>query len=177
MPEPEKTDVNYDAVNVAPQGGPHNPYDDALAFRSLLGAVHSEFDRTVNANMVSESNTLKKVNGKAILEKGVMELMGKAPVQSNIPPVIDSQQHMVPIPSQSHELNHVQPPQQPVVPNTVQEATIDDGQMEFNFDNTATAQSIFNKLDDIETKLNNLYKLLKNLQDTPSEKKITTKKK
>lgn len=183
MPESQKTDVNYDAVNVAPQGGPHNPYDDALAFRSLLGAVHGEFERTVNANMVSESNTLKKVNGRAILEKGVKELMGKKPDQ-NILPVIDPQQQVTQpkpketwFPSESYGLNHTQPLQQPIVPNTIQETNTNNEQMEFNFDNTATAQSIFDKLDDIEIRLNNLTKLVENLQKKPSVKKTATKKK
>jgi|DEB0MinimDraft_10_1074344.scaffolds.fasta_scaffold04959_2 hypothetical protein len=182
MPEQTQTDVNYDAVNVASQGGPHNPYDDALAFKSLLGAVHGEFNRMVNDNMVTESNTCKKINGKAILEKGVMELMGKRQVQPNVPAVLNPTEQL-PTPQV------VEPPQQPVQqqllptqpnpePVLVQQSpVVDPGQMEFNFDNSATAQQIFDKLEDIDIKLNNLYKLVESLQKKPTARKTVTKKK
>ena len=175
MPEQTQTDVNYDAVNAASQGGSHNPYDDALAFRTLLGAVHGEFDKMVNNNLVSESNTLKKVNGKAILEKGVMELMGKQQVQPNIPPVLNPAEQ-IPAPQVVKEPKH--PVQQQLLPTQpVNLPEVDPGQMEFNFDKSATAQQIFDKLEDIDIKLNNLYKLVESLQKKPTARKTITKKK
>jgi len=175
MPEQTQTDVNYDAVNVASQGRPHNPFDDALAFKSLLGAVHGEFNRMVNDNLVSESNTLKKVNGKAILEKGVMELMGKQQVQPNVPPVLNPNEQ-IPTPQVIEQPQ--QPVQQQLLPTQPDNSPqVDPGQMEFNFDNSATAQQIFDKLEDIDIKLNNLYKLVESLQKKPTSRKTTTKKK
>lgn len=172
MEQKERTNVNHEAVNAAPQGGPHNPYDDALAFRSLLGAVHGEFDRMVNNNMVSESNTLKKVNGKAILEKGVMELMGKQKVQPNVPPVLNpTEQIPAPVPVAQPTPQQIPLPQ-PVVENN--QPVDDPNQLTLNFDNTATAQDIFNKLDDLETKINNLTKIVKSL--LPTKKKTIVKK-
>lgn len=175
MPEQTQTDVNYDAVNAASQGGPHNPYDDALAFRTLLGAVHGEFNRMVNDNLVSESNTLKKVNGKAILEKGVMELIGKQPVQPNVPPVLNPAEQL---PTAQVVEQPQQPIQQQLLPTQpVILPEVDPGQMEFNFDKSATAQQIFDKLEDIDIKLNNLYKLVESLQKKPTARKTITKKK
>ena len=172
MEQKEKTDVNYEAVNAAPQGGPHNPYDDALAFKSLLGAVHGEFNRMVNDNMVSESNTLKKVNGKAILEKGVMEIMGKQQVQPNVPPVLNPNEQ-IPAPVTVAQPTPQQIPlHQPVIENT--QPVEDPNQLTLNFDNTATAQDIFNKLDDLEVKINNLTKIVQSL--LPTKKKTVVKK-
>ena len=164
----ERTNVNYDAVSPAPTG-PDNPYDDALAFRSLLGAVHGEFDRMVNHNMVSESKTLQKVNGKAILEKGVKELMGKQQPVNQIPQNVDqkiAQQQPIPQPAPQ-----IQAVPQPV---SVVQPAVDPNQLELNFDKSATVNEIFEKLEDIEIKLSNITKVLENL--TPTKKKTLVKK-
>ena len=159
----EKTDVNYDAITPDPTGL-ENPYDDAMAFKSLLGAVHSEFNHMVNENMVSESSTLQKINGRAILEKGVKEIMGKQPVQTQIPPQIEQQIQPPPAPQPQIQ-------QEQLFSQTVEPVTQEDpNQLTLNFDNTATAQDIFNKLDDLESKINKIIRLL----DQPSR---TTKKK
>lgn len=172
MEQKEKTDVNYEAVNAAPQGGSHNPYDDALAFKSLLGAVHGEFNRMVNDNMVGEASSLKKVNGKAILEKGVMELMGKQKVQPNVPPVLNpAEQIPAPVPV-AQPIPQQIPLPQPVIENN--QPVEDPNQLTLNFDNTATAQDIFNKLDDLEVKINNLTKIVQSL--LPTKKKTVVKK-
>ena len=167
MPE-EHTNVDYDAVNPA-QSGPDNPYDDALAFKSLLGAVHGEFNRMVNDNMVSESNTLTKINGKAILEKGVKEIMGQQRPVNQIPQNIQAEIAQQPPPPQV---------QQAPLPITngelIEQPQEDPNQLQLNFDNTATAQDIFNKLDDLEAKLNKLTRLVENI--TPAKKKTLVKK-
>ena len=167
MPE-EHTNVDYDAVNPA-QSGPDNPYDDALAFKSLLGAVHGEFNRMVNDNMVSESNTLTKINGKAILEKGVKEIMGQQRPVNQIPQNIQAEIAQQPPPPQ------VQQAPQPVTNGElIEQPQEDPNQLQLNFDNTATAQDIFNKLDDLEAKLNKLTRLVENI--TPAKKKTLVKK-
>ena len=167
MPE-EHTNVDYDAVNPA-QSGPDNPYDDALAFKSLLGAVHGEFNRMVNDNMVSESNTLTKINGKAILEKGVKEIMGQQRPVNQIPQNKQSEIAQQPPPPQ------VQQAPQPITNGElIEQPQEDPNQLQLNFDNTATAQDIFNKLDDLEAKLNKLTRLVENI--TPAKKKTLVKK-
>ena len=167
MPE-ERTNVDYDAVNPA-QSGPDNPYDDALAFKSLLGAVHGEFNRMVNDNMVSESNTLTKVNGKAILEKGVKEIMGQQRPVNQIPQNIQAEIAQQPPPPQ------VQQAPQPITNGElIEQPQEDPNQLQLNFDNTATAQDIFNKLDDLEAKLNKLTRLVENI--TLAKKKTLVKK-
>ena len=174
MPE-ERTNVDYDAVNPA-QSGPDNPYDDALAFKSLLGAVHGEFNRMVNDNMVSESNTLTKINGKAILEKGVKEIMGQQRPVNQIPQNIQAEIAQQPSPPQVQQAT--QPVQQAPLPITngelIEQPQEDPNQLQLNFDNTATAQDIFNKLDDLEAKLNKLTRLVENI--TPAKKKTLVKK-
>lgn len=164
----ELTNVNYDAVSPAPTG-PDNPYDDALAFKSLLGAVHGEFNRMVNDNMVSESNTLTKINGKAILEKGVKEIMGQQRPVSQIPQQVEqqiSQQQTAPQPA----------PQIQAVPQSAPlvQPAVDPNQLELNFDKSATVNEIFEKLEDIEIKLSNITKVLENL--TSTKKKTLVKK-
>jgi len=154
MNNQERTPVNHEAINV--NSIKSDPYDDALAFRSLLGAVHNEFNHMVNNNMVSESNTLKKINGKQILEKGIKELMGKQTPVSQIPKNIDQQlaQPIAPQPS----------PNVSVVPQPIPaaEINVDPNQLELNFDNSATAQKIYDKIEDIEIKLNKILNLLSN---------------
>ena len=167
MPE-EHTNVDYDAVNPA-QSGPDNPYDDALAFKSLLGAVHGEFNRMVNDNMVSESNTLTKINGKAILEKGVKEIMGQQRPVNQIPQNIQAEI------AQQPPTPQVQQAPQPITNGElIEQPQEDPNQLQLNFDNTATAQDIFNKLDDLEAKLNKLTRLVENI--TPAKKKTLVKK-
>ena len=167
MPE-EHTNVDYDAVNPA-QSGPDNPYDDALAFKSLLGAVHGEFNRMVNDNMVSESNTLTKINGKAILEKGVKEIMGQQRPVNQIPQNIQAEI------AQQPPTPQIQQAPQPITNGElIEQPQEDPNQLQLNFDNTATAQDIFNKLDDLEAKLNKLTRLVENI--TPAKKKTLVKK-
>jgi len=73
------------------------------------------------------------------------------------------------------QLLPTQPNSEPVL--VQQTPVVDPGQMEFNFDNSATAQQIFDKLEDIDIKLNNLYKLVESLQKKPTATKTVTKKK
>lgn len=164
----ELTNVNYDAVSPAPTG-PDNPYDDALAFKSLLGAVHGEFNRMVNDNMVSESNTLTKINGKAILEKGVKEIMGQQRPVSQIPQQVEQQiSQQQPAPQPAPQIQAV-PQSAPLV-----QPAVDPNQLELNFDKSATVNEIFEKLEDIEIKLSNITKVLENL--TSTKKKTLVKK-
>lgn len=164
----ERTNVNYDAVSPAPTG-PDNPYDDALAFKSLLGAVHGEFNRMVNDNMVSESNTLTKINGKAILEKGVKEIMGQQRPVSQIPQQVEQQiSQQQPAPQPAPQIQAV-PQSAPLV-----QPAVDPNQLELNFDKSATVNEIFEKLEDIEIKLSNITKVLENL--TSTKKKTLVKK-
>lgn len=164
MSEQEQTNVNYDAIHPA-STGLDDPYDDALAFRSLLGAVHGEFDHMVNNNMVSESSTLKKVNGRSILEKGVNELMSRRqPVNNPLP--------------QPQQMPQIPPPiqQAPIVPPPVPEPIpiTDSNQLELNFNKTATINEIFDKLENIDIKLSKIEKILENFQST--KKKTLVKK-
>ena len=149
MNNQERTPVNHEAINV--NSIKSDPYDDALAFRSLLGAVHNEFNHMVNNNMVSESNTLKKINGKQILEKGLNELMGKKPPVSQIPKNIEKQ----PIQPTAHQ--PLPNANVAIQPTPYAEIKADPNQLELNFDNSATAQKIYDKIEDIEIKLNKIF--------------------
>lgn len=161
------TDVNYDAVNLDPTMGPSDPYDDAMAFRSLLGAVHSEFNTIVNNNITSSSNSLRPINGKDILEKGVRELVAKKQ-RPDIPVV---QEATSPALVQQPTENLFKPIQSQDFQSNEQKSNSD--QLEFNFDYSATAQNIYDCLESIDLKLD---KLLKAFEEVTIRKKRTTKK-
>jgi len=168
------TDVNYDAVNLDPTQGPSDPYDDAMAFRSLLGAVHGEFNNIVNNNITSTSNSLRPIDGKEILEKGVRELVAKKqtpdiPLISEAPPVNNPEP--VPPPAQQPTENLFEQVQPQVITSNKQKSN--DNQLEFNFDYSATAQKIYDSLESIEAKLD---KLLKGFNAVTIRKKRTTTK-
>ena len=167
----QKTDVNYEAVNLDSMG-PSDPMDDAMAFKALLGSVASEFHQNVNANMVSESSSLKRIDPRRILEKGVSEIMSRRQHDPHLPKEIQQPQPIPqPIP-QPQPITNGNPVQiQPVLPSQPQE---DPNQLTLNFDNTATAQDIFNKLDDLDIKLSKLTKLIESL--LPLKKKTVVKK-
>ena len=119
----------------------------------------------VNNNMVSESSTLKKVNGRSILEKGVNELMSRRqPVNNPLP--------------QPQQMPQIPPPiqQAPIVPPPVPEPIpiTDSNQLELNFNKTATINEIFDKLENIDIKLSKIEKILENFQST--KKKTLVKK-
>jgi len=119
--------------------------------------------------MVSESKTLQKVNGKAILEKGVKELMGKQQPVNQIPHHVEQQiAQQQPIPQPAPQ---IQAAPQPV---PVVQPAVDPNQLELNFDKSATVNEIFEKLEDIEIKLSNITKVLENI--TPTKKKTLVKK-
>ena len=69
QPQPqEKTNVNHEQVNSEPTAQ-SDPYDDALAFKSLLTAVHGEFNHMVNENryLRSSSNLFKNFQHKILI--------------------------------------------------------------------------------------------------------------
>jgi len=169
--QPQKSDVNYEAVNLDSMG-PSDPMDDAMAFKALLGSVASEFHQNVNENMVAESTSLKKIDPRRILEKGVSEIMGHQRKDPHLPPEIQQPQPIPqPIPQPQPQTNGHPVQIQPELPPQPQE---DPNQLTLNFDNTATAQDIFNKLDELDIKLSKLTKLIENL--SPPKKKTVVKK-
>lgn len=172
--QPQKTEVNYEAVNLDSMG-PSDPMDDAMAFKALLGSVASEFHQNVNENMVAESTSLKKIDPRRILEKGVSEIMGQQRNDPHLPPEIQQPQPIPqPIPQPQPQTNGAPVPQVQIQPELPPQPQEDPNQLTLNFDNTATAQDIFNKLDNLEAKLNKLTKLVENL--TPPKKKPVVKK-
>jgi len=169
--QPQKSDVNYEAVNLDSMG-PSDPMDDAMAFKALLGSVAREFHQNVNENMVSESTSLKKIDPRSILEKGVNEIMGQRRHDPHLPREIQQPQPIPqPIPQPQPQTNGHPVQFQPELPPQPQE---DPNQLTLNFDNTATAQDIFNKLDDLDIKLSKLTKLIESL--LPLKKKTVVKK-
>ena len=119
----------------------------------------------VNDNMVSESNTLTKINGKAILEKGVKEIMGQQRPVSQIPHQVEQQiSQQQPAPQPAPQIQAVPQPAPLVQP------AVDPNQLELNFDKSATVNEIFEKLEDIEIKLSNITKVLENI--TPTKKRL-----
>jgi len=133
----------------------------------------------VNDNMVSESNTLTKINGKAILEKGVKEIMGQQRPVSQIPHQVEqqiSQQQPAPQPAPQIQAVPQPAPQIQAVPQPAPlvQPAVDPNQLELNFDKSATVNEIFEKLEDIEIKLSNITKVLENI--TPTKKKTLVKK-
>jgi hypothetical protein len=156
------TDVSHDMVDLNSAMGSDNPYDDAAAFKAFLGAVHGDFNSHVNKNIVSESNTLRRVNGTNILEKGIKEIMKINPVRdlNSLPPP--------PIPQFNNTA--ATPTPAPRV-QTIERVPDNLNQLELNFDKSATALQIFESLEQLHIKINELTRKVDNI--TP---KLKTKK-
>lgn len=172
QPQPqEKTNVNHEQVNSEPTAQ-SDPYDDALAFKSLLTAVHGEFNHMVNDNMVENTANLNRINGAQILEKGVKEIMGHQRPENQIPEQIQHQieQPLPPQPAQQ------QPPPPQLIPQPQPEPVVleDPNQLQLDFDRSATVTEIFDKLENLETKINKILKLLE--KPTVTKKKTVVKK-
>ena len=183
--ENNTSNVNYDELRLDPQG-PSDPYDDALAFRSLLGAVHNEFNTIVNNNITGASSSLHRIDARPILEKGVKELISKQP-PAPLPIEIPEKHNQTETVNNSNNifvpLAEVVPP-----PAPAEWCKKDDDQLEFNFDNTATAQKIYDalenidiKIDTIESKLDKILNALESVnikkKRVPSQPKTTNTKK
>ena len=144
--QPKRTDVNYSAgldPDYNPESGSSqgNPMDDAIAIRGMFGAMHNELNE-VNSNIVEQSTGLKNKNvDKSVMDRDILNLMGRPQTQQQMGQ-----------PPQPHQ----QPQHQPVAAAVEH----DPNQFEFNFDNSATAQDIFNRLSDIEAKVNKIANLL-----------------
>ncbi|MEE9572561.1 MAG: hypothetical protein V3W20_05915 [Candidatus Neomarinimicrobiota bacterium] len=143
--QPKRTDVNYSAgldpdYNPGSGSSQGNPMEDALAIRGMFGAIHNELG-ALNANLVEQSSGLKarQIN-KEVMDRDIINLVGKPQTQ---------QQQQIP-------QNQPQIQSQPGVQNVPP----DPNQFEFNFDNSATAKDIFNRLFDIESTVNKILKLL-----------------
>jgi len=144
--QPKRTDVNYSAgldpdYNPGSESSQGNPMDDAIAIRGMFGAMHNELNE-VNSNIVETSSGLKtrQVN-KEVMDRDILNLMGRPQTQQQMGQ-----------PPQPHQ----QPQHQPVAAAVEH----DPNQFEFNFDNSSTAQDIFNRLSDIEAKVNKIANLL-----------------
>ncbi len=138
----KRTDVNYSAgldpdYNPGSGSSQGNPMEDALAIRGMFGAMHNELNE-VNSNIIEQSSGLKarQIN-KAVMDRDILNLVGGTRPRQQ--------------PQQPQQPQH-----QPVAAATQH----DPNQFEFNFDNSATAQDIFNRLSDIEAKLNKIANLL-----------------
>ena len=129
----EGLDPDYKPGSESSQG---NPMDDAMAIRGMFGAIHNELDQ-LNANLVEQSSGLQATQvNKSVMDRDIINLVGN--------PETQQQQQRPQIQSQ------------PVVQNV----SPDPNQFEFNFDNSATAKDIFNRLFDIESTINKILKLL-----------------
>ena len=135
------TKVNYSAgldpdYDGGSESSPGNPMDDAMAIRGMFGAIHNELNQ-VNSNIVEQSSGLQATQvNKSVMDRDIINLVGN--------PETQQQQQRPQIQSQ------------PVVQNV----SPDPNQFEFNFDNSATAKDIFNRLFDIESTVNKILKLL-----------------
>ena len=144
--QPKRTDVNYSAgldpdYKPGSESSPGNPMDDAMAIRGMFGAMHNELNE-VNSNIVEQSSGLKNKNvDKSVMDRDILNLMGRSQTQQQMGQ-----------PPQAHQ----QPQHQPGAAAVEH----DPNQFEFNFDNSATAQDIFNRLSDIEAKVNKIANLL-----------------
>jgi len=141
----------------AGQPPPDDPYSDAMAIRGLFGAVHNDLAQ-LNEHLVSESSGLRSKNvDKNVMDRDILQVMGQNPQQPQLQPQ--------PQPGQvAHHVHPQAPHQAPVQqPATTQH---DPNQIEFNFDNSATAQDIFNRLSDIERDQTKILRLLNGIKDS-----------
>ena len=142
----EKTQVDYqaglDPSALQPGAGMPsvNPMEDAMAIRSLFGTIHNELNE-VNKNLVDPSVNLQAKNvDKSVMDRDILNIVGR-----NKP-----QQQNGAIPQQPQQL----PQQQQFIPQQAPpQPQVDPNQLELNFDDSVTAIKIFNKLDDLETKM------------------------
>ena len=165
------TQVNYSAgldpdYNPGSESPPGNPMDDAMAIRGMFGAMHNELNE-VNSNIVEQSSGLKarQIN-KAVMDRDILNLVGSPGQQGQL-----QQKNMgqggidiaasqnVPYAMNASGIGATQPP--PTDPN----------QIEFNFDNSATAQDILNKLDDVVRKVTRFSKDLQHITELLEKKK------
>ena len=142
----------------AGQPPPEDPYDDAMAIRGLFGSVHNELNE-LNSRLVEQSSGLKAKNiNKQVMDRDILNLVG-----ANQPQVKDRQgldvtvAENVPYGMNASGIGNM--PSPAIVPNVQN----DPNQIEFNFDNSATAKDIFNKLHDIEEKVSSYSKDLKTI--------------
>ena len=139
------TQVNYSAgldpdYDGGSESSPGNPMDDAMAIRGMFGAIHNELNQ-VNSNIVEQSSGLQATQvNKSVMDRDIINLVGNPETQQQ----------------QQITQNQSQIQSQPVVQNV----SPDPNQFEFNFDNSATAKDIFNRLFDIESTVNKILKLL-----------------
>ena len=157
------TQINYSAgldpdFNPGAEVPPADPYDDAMAIRGLFGSVHNELNE-LNSRLVEESSGLKaKSINKEVMDRDILNLVGAQPqaqaVNRNIPPGMNAS-----------GIGNMPSPD--IVPNVLP----DPNQIEFNFDNSATAKDIFNKLHDIEQKVASFSKDLQHITELLEKKK------
>ena len=136
-----------------------------MAIRGLFGAVHNDLSQ-LNEHLVGEASGLKRADvNKARMDADILNLMGQKPAQA--PPQQFPQQ---PVPEQIQQQfpQQVQPPVQQPQPQTQpgptsEENFYDPNQLEFAFDNSATAHDINDKLFSLEEKVAANNKLLKKI--------------
>jgi len=159
------TQVNYSAgldpeYNPGGESSPGNPMDDAMAIRGMFGAMHNELNE-VNNNIVEQSSGLKarQIN-KEVMDRDILNLVGR-PGQTNMGQggVNVAAPQNVPYAMNASGIGVTQPT--PTDPN----------QIEFNFDNSATAQDILNKLDNVEKKVTRFSKDLQHITELLDKKK------
>ena len=159
------TQVNYSAgldpdYKPGSESSPGNPMDDAMAIRGMFGAMHNELNE-VNSNIVEQSSGLKarQIN-KEVMDRDILNLVGR-PGQTNMGQggVNVTAPQNVPYAMNASGIGVTQP-----IPT-------DPNQIEFNFDNSATAQDILNKLDDVEKKVARFSKDLQHITELLEKKK------
>jgi hypothetical protein len=159
------TQVNYSAgldpdYKPGSESSPGNPMDDAMAIRGMFGAMHNELNE-VNSNIVEQSSGLKarQIN-KEVMDRDILNLVGTPEMKKqNVPYGMNPSGigNTRPAP----DANWDAPSPAPTDPN----------QIEFNFDNSATAQDILNKLDDVEKKVARFSKDLQHITELLEKKK------
>ena len=149
-------DPDYDGVS---ESSPGNPMDDAMAIRGMFGAIHNELNE-VNSNIIEQSSGLKaKTIDKGVMDRDILNLVGAQQPQAQVPG------RNIPPGMNASGIGNMPSPD--IVPNVLP----DPNQIEFNFDNSATAQDIFNKLNDIEKKVVRFSKDLQHITELLEKKK------
>jgi hypothetical protein len=128
--------------------------------RGMFGAMHNELNE-VNSNIVEQSSGLKarQIN-KEVMDRDILNLVGTPEMKKqNVPYGMNPSGigNTRPAP----DANWDAPSPAPTDPN----------QIEFNFDNSATAQDILNKLDDVEKKVARFSKDLQHITELLEKKK------
>lgn len=162
-PEPQP---GYNPQDYDPLGGISSPDELRNVLIGFMGQTYSEvskFDKhLVSPNVTLRPKTAEFHNMAERLLSEANNICGDRGIQQQRPPVLGlNMQHQ----PQINKTDIITPSDNP----QIQQNFVDPNQLEFKFDNSATAESIQRKLDDIMLKLCAIQDRIDKLTPKPSE--------